>query len=145
MSKFIRSPVFIIFASILLCALVLYAPFLWFRIQTHYWEYQIRQHQNPVELQAWATSLLAMYSESNIAETTILEVTNKPPPEFPVGPHYDYGVSLMDDKIWGGGYYVQLVWGSGVLGRWGLRIGHTNYVCGLPDKWKPGIYFFSGP
>ena len=98
MSKFIRSPVFIIFASILLCALVLYAPFLWFRIQTHFGS--IRFGSTRIGgVAGLGDSLLAMYSVSNIAETTILEVTNSRLQNSPVGPHYDYGVSLMDDKI----------------------------------------------
>lgn len=141
-SKFIRSPVFIIVAVLfLLYGLVFIAPLWWFRIKTRYWESKIRQDQNPVELQAWVTKLLVTYDQSNVAERSVLTVTNTPPPGFPGA--RSCAVALMDDKIWGGGYYVQLLWGANpFVGRWGMRIGDTNYVCGLPDKWKPGIYFF---
>jgi hypothetical protein len=144
MSKFIRSPVFIVVGVIMLCGFLLAAPALRFRyIQRPYWESQIRQHQNPFELQAWATSLLAIYSKSNVADLTILTVTNTPPSGFPVTVNPD--IALCNDTISGGGDYVQLLWGSPFFGRFGIRIGSTNYVCGLPDKWKSGIYFFSGP
>jgi hypothetical protein len=144
-SKFIRSPLLIILAvASLLYALVFMAPLTWFRIKTRYWESQIRQDQNPAELQAWATKLLVTYGQSNLAERDCVPVTNKPPPGFPGAISCD--VALMNDKNWGGGCYVQLLWAANpFVGRWGMRISDTNFVCGLPDKWKPGIYFFSGP
>jgi hypothetical protein len=140
MSKFTRPPVFIIGGVLLLYALVFVAPLWWFRIKTRYWESQIRQHQNPVELQVWATKLLVANDESNVA---LIMVTNEPPPGFPVTTPCDIG--LENDKAWGGGYYVKLLWAASPFGgRWGMEIGDTNYVCSLPDKWVPGIYFFSG-
>jgi hypothetical protein len=144
-NKIIRSPIFIVVAVLLLLYVIVFAaPLWWFQIKTRYWESQIRQHQNPAELQTWATTLLTSYGESNVIESIALGVTNRPPPEFPGASSCD--VALVDDKTWGGGYYVQLLWRANpFVGRWGMRIGDTNFVCPLKDKWKPGIYFFSGP
>jgi hypothetical protein len=103
------------------------------------------------ELQLWATNLLKRYSSV---------------PEFggffPVTTQIPEGL----DKIWkkrqpeiilrdglkGADRYVCIAWGSGMLGRWGLAVGSTNFVLlpGMeadpsekpPSAWKPGIYFF---
>jgi len=144
MSKMIRSPFFIIVCGFLFLGLLLFARPLWFPIQTRYRESKIRRNQNPMELQIWAVGLLKQYQTSNVGEIGILGITNKPPANFPVA---NADVGLISEKQWGGdGYYVQLLWAASPFGgRWGLRIGETNYTCGLKDKWTPGIYFFSGP
>jgi hypothetical protein len=134
----------LLFGGVCIVLLIVLWPVAWhtrFVIRTRHWETQIRQHQDPVALQAWATNLLATYSESNVIG--VLPVTNKPPPGFPVAISPD--VALMNDTDWGGGYYVELMWPESPFGgRWGLKIGETNYVRDLPDKWIPGVYFFRG-
>jgi hypothetical protein len=143
MSKMIRSPIFIIVCVFAFLGFIFATP-LRFPLQTRYWEFNIRRNQDPKELQAWAVKLLEQYRTSNVGQRGFLLITNKPPANFPVA-HAD--VSLISEKPWGGaGYYIKLQWyASSFGGRWGLIIGETNYVCSLPDEWKPGIYFFSGP
>ena len=121
-----------------------FGRFWWYGFMTHRWEAQIRRHQNPAELQAWAASLMDRYRTSGVAETTILMVTNQPPAGIPIS-NYGPRVALMNDKIWGGGYHVQLGWGGGFLELWGMKIGDANFACDSNDKWAPGIYFFRSP
>src|SRR5262245_40850829 len=90
---------------------------------TREWEREIRQKQDPTELQAWATSLLAVYGTSN----TCRLLTNTPPKGVPAS---DYGprVDLFPD-------HVQLGWGSGHLYLWGMMIGDTNFDRGEKGLW----------
>jgi hypothetical protein len=108
---------------------------------TYRWESQIRHNQNPSELQSWATTLLQSYGHSNIQQSTIIMVTNKPPggiPNASTGPR----VALISGE-WSGENedYVSLGWGSGVVGGFGVYVGSTNFVCHSKDMWKAGIYF----
>jgi hypothetical protein len=117
-------------------------PLMWFEFQTHRWETQIKRHQNPAELQSWATNLIAMYGNSNIEEATMIFVANKPPSGIPIssaGPH----ITLVSGK-WSGQNEnsVTLSWGNGVvIPALTMEIGDTNFIYNDPEeKWKPGIY-----
>lgn len=127
---------------IVLCVVASYAyPFIHFKWLTRKWEAQIKRDQDPVKLQAWAVRLMDTYGITNIEDISI--ITNAPPTAIPkssLGPN----VALRNLAIWNGGHFVQLTWGSGVLGLWGLEIGDSNYVSGS-EMWKPGIYFFRSP
>lgn len=104
---------------------------------TQKWEAQIKRDQDPTQLQAWATRLMNTHTDANPQDVRILH--DKPPPGIPRS-RYGPNVAVM-----GGGQYVQLGWGGGMLWLWGMRIGDTNYVCPGGELWKPGVYFFRSP
>jgi hypothetical protein len=116
-------------------------PFAHYELLIRKWEAQIRTQQDPVELQDWATQVLAAYSSSDGLQI----VTNKPPRGIPRS-RYGPVVALMNGG-WSdrNQHHLQLGWGGGFLRLWGMQIGRTNFVCGAQKMWKPGIYFFSSP
>lgn len=116
-------------------------PVLWYRHLTRQWETQIKSQQNPEELQAWATNLLALYKDET-SRGDFFGVTNRPPPGIPIS---KYGPCVYLSKRADRQEYVQLGWGGGFLNLWGMKIGDTNLVFPDEEIWKPGIYFFQSP
>jgi hypothetical protein len=111
--------------------------------ETHRTMAHIRRHQNPAELQSWATNLIAIYSSSDYAKTTG-RVTNKPPAGIPISGRFPR-VFVVYDRL-SESYHVGFLWGSGFSPGWGMEIGDTNFVSTQErtTEWKPGIYFFRG-
>ena len=119
-----------------------FGPFLWWPFAIHCKIASIKRHQDPEELRAWASHLIAVYSASNTVDVIPCRVTNKPPSGIPT--------SGRDPRVFiqrvppDGPYHVVLLWGYG-LENWGMDIGDTNYVSasdrGRTTEWKPGITF----
>ena len=143
----VRYAFFIIIGCVLLVFLCFAWPIIWYEIQTHRWEHQIRHHQNVEELRAWAASLIATYRASF---NDGIKVTNRPPPGILTSGR-NPRVFVQHDRLsetMFGPYHVTLAWEAGTfLPMWGLDIGDTNFVCSHknPKMWAPGIYFFLEP
>jgi hypothetical protein len=122
-------------------------------------EYRIERNCDPLVLQAWAAKLItAPNGFSNGPVRTYRHPyieTNGP--IFVDLPRGLYGVWRPENVPYlaiigaqgGKEGFVDVVWGSGILGHWGLSIGSTTYVPAPVHKkmrlWKPGIYFFRDP
>jgi len=145
----VRTALLVILGCILLVFLYFASPFIWYDFQIHHWEHEIRRHQNPEELRAWAINLIAIYSSTNYGDMIPGRITNKPPPGIPISRRFPRVVVLHDrlSENSYGPYHVGLFWGSGFLPMWGMEIGDTNFVCSSKRKteWRPGIYFFLEP
>ncbi|HSU56069.1 MAG TPA: hypothetical protein VLT36_18575 [Candidatus Dormibacteraeota bacterium] len=126
-------------AVALVCVGLLGAAFLYplFRYAqlTRRWEAQIRSQQDPAQLQAWATNLLATH-----AREASRRLTNRPPAGIPTS-RYGPEIWVMAGK--GEGDYVRLVWGGGHLPPWGIEVGNIDLVRSGPGVWRPGICFFT--
>ena len=122
------------------CFLVLFfafGPFLLAGFERYRNISNIKRHQDPEELRAWASHLIAVYSATNFIPG---QVTNRPPSGIPTSGRFP-GVFIQREPG-DGQYHVVLLWGVGVS-RWGMDIGDTNFASGGDRKteWKPGIYF----
>lgn len=143
----VRTVLFIIIGCIVLVLLLFASPVIWYEIKTHYWEHQIKEHQNPEELRAWAADLIAIYSATNF---TGMKVTNSPPNGIPTSGRNPRVLVLREplSEATYGQYYITLAWEAGpFLPMWGMDIGETNFVTSHknPKMWQLGIYFFVEP
>ena len=105
-------------------------------------EKTIEQTVDPETLRSWATNLLVEYPpnvtnidlDSEVPES-LKRIWTRGTPHVSLKPA---GASEAE--------HVDIVWGSGVLGHWGLLIGSPNFVAIDPRMkkrlWKAGIYFF---
>ena len=145
----VRTALIVIIGCILLVFLYFASPFIWYEFQIHHWEHQIRDHQDPEELRAWAINLITIYSSTNSQDMMAGRITNRPPSGIPISGRFPRVVIGYDQlsETTHGPYHVGLLWGSGFLPMWGMDIGDTNFVCRHEKKteWKPGIYFFLEP
>ena len=143
----VRTALFIIIGCIVLVFLFFASPVIWYEVKTHYWEHQIKTHQNPEELRAWAADLIAIYSATNF---TGMKVTNRPPPEIPTSgrnPRVFVQRDPLSETTYEP-YHITLAWEAGTfLPMWGMDIGNTNFVTSHknPEMWVSGIYFFVEP
>jgi hypothetical protein len=106
----------------------------------------VKEVVDPSELQHWAVSILQetpqATSQPSISKdkvpASIRNLTSGPSPL--AGALCDPG-SVQDRSVW-------LVWGGGLDGRWGIRVGSPTFkIVPTPDdnyyiEWKPGIYFW---
>jgi hypothetical protein len=107
---------------------------------------RVKSVVNPDELQAWATNLIA---GTTIADRrTPVDIKDADVPKFVRAIYED---SPPDVEVVGGDSdsYVEIWFGSG-FGHWGLYVGNPSLVLQTSEthyivKWKPGIYFWSGP
>lgn len=107
--------------------------------EVSHFEAPIRRQVSPVALQAWATNLLHDYSDSNT--TSIALHSGMFPPE----------VQNLNSRILFGFVmpnaseeqaHIRIIWGSGMRGHWGLRVGSTNFVEYGGEMWKQGVNFW---
>lgn len=124
------------------------------------WQYDhLEQNASKVitgdELQAWATNLLARYPmETNLYPSQL--GTNFPQQLRRLAPRLGPDIAIHVDDETNMQPFVQLTWGSGMLGASGFYVGSTNFVyCGWTDVtnyvrgegfymhvWQPGVWFF---
>ena len=129
-----------LFIIIIVCSIVfffVFGPFLLAGFDKQLNISNIKRHQDPEELRAWASHLIAVYSASNFIPG---QVTNRPPSGIPTSGRFpEVFIQRAPEN---GPYHIVLIWGVGVA-NWGMDIGDTNYVSGFDRKteWKPGIYF----
>jgi hypothetical protein len=92
------------------------------------------------ELQAWATHLLAIYSNGGSLRLSTLG-TNFPQPLRGLAPQLGprIYISVPDDTNFPS--CVQVFWGSGFLGHHGFFLGPTNFIARRGRPWQPGVYF----
>jgi hypothetical protein len=124
------------------------APFVWASLDLYRTKAQIKRHQDPEELRAWALNLVSIYSASNSMEMIPGTVTNRPPPGIPTSGRLPR-VAVLHDHLSDGSYnqwHIALLWGtSDFAPSMAMFIGDTNFVCSgeAVTEWKPGIYFSS--
>jgi hypothetical protein len=99
---------------------------------------RIRNSADPAELQAWAEDLLRRYPP----DTTNYSGPLAPPHGLEdVWSHPPSVVLIASSPAHEA--HVRLLWGSGVLGHWGLWLGSTNLVAaGNCERWQSGVYFW---
>jgi len=135
-SHSLRPAFFVAIFVSLFVVVFFFGPFLWYPFDIHRKMSNIRRHQDPEELRAWAGNLIAIYGATNY----LGQVTNRPPSGIPASGHYPkvFVQRVPPD----GPYHVVLLWGIG-LANWGMDIGDTNFLSADDRKteWKPGIYF----
>ena len=102
-------------------------------------EKRIRREVNPAALQTWATNLLYTHSVSNAADTS-LRSSMFPPEVQRLNSRLLFGFVMPDASEEQA--HVRVIWGSGMRGHWGLRVGTTNFVDYGSEMWQPGIYFW---
>jgi hypothetical protein len=104
-------------------------------------ERNIRARINPDTLRSWALQYIQKEATNALVRDHSLRelgtIWDKGPPW--AGVFHDEGVEP----------YVEVGWGGGGIGHWGLWVGSTNFI--LPENyhfettrhlWKPGIYFW---
>jgi hypothetical protein len=94
------------------------------------------------EVQAWATNLLAHYTNETSVSLSELG-TNFPPRLRNLAPKLGPSVFIHA----GGGTnwppYIRLYWGSGFLGAHGIEVGSTDFIGYRGNRlWQPGVYFY---
>jgi hypothetical protein len=100
-------------------------------------EQNARKVTTAAELQRWATNIIAadqrILNRSNLGPLFPIKLFDLCPQVGPL-----VSVNREDPP------YVDIYWGSGVMGSAGFDIGPTNYVRSFPDshEWAPGVYFF---
>lgn len=101
-------------------------------------ERRIRKSADPAELQIWAADLLLRYPP---ASTNYVGPFTLPRGLDDVWSHRPF-VALLESSPTHEAH-VRVLWGSGVLGHWGLWLGSTSMVAvGNCDIWQPGVYFW---
>lgn len=105
-------------------------------------EQNARKVITALELQVWATNVLTHYT--NETSVRLSEFGTNFPPQLRglaprLGPHVF--IHVPDNTNWPP--YIQLYWGSGLLGAHGIEIGPTNFTGGRGQRaWQPGVYFY---
>src|SRR6185436_1701070 len=92
------------------------------------------------QLQAWATNLLAQYPEETSFSASQLG-TNFPQQLRGLAPRLGPHVSVHVYDDTNQPPFVQIYWGSGVLGAAGFYVGSSNFVLngGSEHLWQPGV------
>lgn len=112
------------------------------RVMARESEHYVQAKVDPAVLQAWATNLLNRFpsGRTNYAgpfdcPSYLEKVWRKRKPGVYIKGGYD-----------GEAPYVDVFWGGGGIGHWGLMVGDTNFTPRLPGRattrWRKGIYFF---
>ena len=111
---------------------------------------KVKNTVNPDELQSWATNLVAKTQFTNGANVA---VKRGDIPDFVRG-IYTNGIyatqpEFVDVIEADEGSYIRVAYGGG-FGHWGLYVGYPTLVEKNDEnfhvvRWKPGIYFWTGP
>ena len=91
------------------------------------------------EMQSWASGILQTAKHEDYS----LDESSYPTWAFKRGFPRPF-IFIVNDENFGSNGYLQIGWGSGVMGTWGIAIGKSD----LPKKgrqWTNGIYFFANP
>jgi hypothetical protein len=107
--------------------------------EVSHFEKRIRRDVNPSALQSWATNLLYSQSASNGTQTS-LRSSNFPADIQQLNRSLLFGFVMPDASEERA--HVRIIWGSGMRGHWGLRVGSTNFVDSGSEMWRPGVYFW---
>jgi hypothetical protein len=102
-------------------------------------EKRIRREIDPAALQVWATNLLHAYSISNATDTS-LRSSMFPADIQQLNRRLLFGFVMPDASEEQA--HVRIIWGSGMRGHWGLRVGSTNFVDYGSEMWQPGVYLW---
>ena len=104
-------------------------------------EQRVKAECSPVLLQSWATNLLARTREFTNSSSSEIPIPRELHDIWKHRPSVFIREARAESES-----YVYLVWGSGVLGHWGLSIGSPRFVPAEWDQqgvqWQPGIYFW---
>lgn len=107
-------------------------------------EANARKVVTAAELQSWATNLLAIdpYGtnlEHSWGEDFPKALLRLAPRTGPLVAIHNHTLEDTNSLPW-----VQVYWGSGVLGHSGFEIGGTDFVSWYAEshQWAPGVYFF---
>lgn len=106
------------------------------------WERRLVKTVDPKALQNWSLDVL---SADRAKQAALTSADNFPPglaSAWDKGrPHalVRFSNSIEDD-------HILFIWGSGVLGHWGLAVGHTNLNPVVPGQvtkeWIEGVYIW---
>jgi hypothetical protein len=97
------------------------------------------EYNNIPEIQGWALEVLKTAPRRDFPTDESQYPNWVRIPHFPK-PH----IFIINDENMGNNGYVEISWGSAVLGTWGIDIGKPS----LPNKgrkWANGVYFFASP
>lgn len=138
-----------IIITIILVLAVLFFGYVWptfrlFRSFDHI-EQNAQRRITARELQAWATNLLAQHPSGRIRVSAL--GTNFPkellglwklPPDIFVNESRTNNAGTVDPG------WVQLIWGSPMVGHCGFEIGPTNFTAFKSRRhaWSDGVYFY---
>ncbi len=136
-------------AIIALVAACFVVPFIHAGWSQRIFKWRLRHRTTPVQLQAWATGVLAPY-QTNTFDLSV-EITNLPAmfQGYHKWPPHGYIFSYNGDQYWAKPIpYIKIFYGSAV-GHFGVVICSTN-LPKPPDqsleatytKWDAGIWFF---
>lgn len=101
-------------------------------------ERRLQRGFQPSELQRWATNLIAQYPPGPIRLSVLgTNIPNVLLKAYRQPPHI-----LLQDARRSSDTHVRVIWGSGFMGHWELKLGFTNFE-GSGTMWAPGIYFWT--
>lgn len=107
--------------------------------EVSHFEKRIRREVNPALLQVWATNLLRAHLKSN-ATDNYLSFSMFPADIQRLNNRLLFGFIMPDASEEQA--HVRIIWGSGMKGHWGLRVGSTNFVDYGSEMWQPGVYLW---
>ena len=107
---------------------------------------RVKSAINPDKLQSWATNLIA---KTQLTSGASVAVKRDDIPDFVSRIYTNMPPEFVDVIPGDEGSYVQVAYGGG-FGHWGLYVGYPTLVEKGDQnfrvaRWKPGIYFWSGP
>ncbi len=108
----------------------------------HFFDNRAKKAASAVNLQAWATNLVAKYPAGTSFRISQSK-TNVPPELLALAPRFGPQVFVFPPDGMNSNGWVGVVWGSGFLGAKGFEIGDSNYVS--PDgakELRQGVYFY---
>src|SRR5262249_43141885 len=122
-----------------------------YHVYKPFWQYdhiesRARKVITGSQLQAWAVQLLTRYSTNSMLKISELG-TNFPQQLRGVAPRVGpliYINYVDENDPTNNPPWVDLYWGSGLLGACGFEVGQTNFVSINPTAhaWQPGVYFY---
>lgn len=100
-----------------------------------------RKKVTAVELQIWATNLLAHHPNNGRVETSDW-APHFPPQLLKIAPDIGPDVCVAVPEERHQPPFVTVTWGSGFLGHVHFVVGPTNFTGGGGEPWSPGVYFY---
>lgn len=127
-----------------------YGFYVFFRIESQFNSIAPRLSKQVTgdQLQAWAQAVLtspqavSQFSTNSLYSERLSKLEPPPPePVLKIFRHYPSFMAFRADEQ--SAPFVVLLWGSGVLGRYGIEIGPTNFT-GQRGRtnWQAGIYYW---